>query len=154
MAASSRVHMVNVDITARGEVSEHARRLAREKVGSLERAVRGPFLAAHVVLTEASNPRKSDHARAEAEIDLQGRLIRAHASAPSMEAAVDAVTKRLQQQLRRHVERLITPIALETAIAEMNVVHHRSLFVENAANRRGNIIYRSNDGNYGLIEPA
>ncbi|MGB0093855.1 MAG: hypothetical protein WBP81_15155 [Solirubrobacteraceae bacterium] len=42
MAASSRVHMVNVDITARGEVSEHARRLAREKVGSLERAVRVP----------------------------------------------------------------------------------------------------------------
>ncbi|MGB0093856.1 MAG: sigma 54 modulation/S30EA ribosomal C-terminal domain-containing protein [Solirubrobacteraceae bacterium] len=105
-------------------------------------------------MTEASNPRKSDHARAETEIDLQGRLIRAHASAPSMEAAVDAVTKRLQQQLRRHVERLITPIALETAIADMNVVHHRSLFFENAANRRGNIIYRSNDGNYGLIEPA
>jgi ribosome-associated translation inhibitor RaiA len=271
--------MINVEVTARGEVSERARQLAREKVGSLDAVVKGPVLAARVVLTEAGNRRIPDPSRAEAEIDLQGRLIRARAAAPSMEAAVDAVADRLHQNLRRYVERLITrarepaersvgewthrsryelpaltvasdneepeivrrksfvsgpisvghaadaledldhefllfadvdsgadavlywrddgllavieppgvqarqepgvqverepgvqaerergpirernrfsgPITLEAALGEMRLVNHRFLFFENAANGRGNVIYRRYDGDFGLIELA
>jgi putative sigma-54 modulation protein len=98
----------NVEITARGTVSEHARTYARDKVRALERYVKAPILGARVVLTTERNPRIAEPARAEAEIDLQGHLIRACADAETVEAATDAVTERLQRQLRRFVGRLVT----------------------------------------------
>jgi ribosomal subunit interface protein len=254
---------INVEVTARGEVSEQARAAAREKLGDLESFVKGPILGAWVVLTEESNPRISMPARAEAEVNLQGRSIRARTAAPSMDAAVDDVAERLQRHVRRYLDRLITrqrepaesspgewshrswspprspvferpveereiirrksfgfgpmpveeavdaledldhdfflfrdaqtdadaivywrddgllalieprwadaseflgpvleqsrfssPIDLQAAVAEMNLVSHRFLFFENAATGRGNVIYRRYDGHYGLIEPA
>ena len=236
--------------------------MAREKVAALERVVKGPVLGARVVLTQEQNPRIPNPARAEAEINLQGRLVRARTAAPSLDAAVDDVAERLQRHLRRYVDRMITrqrepgetlpgewshrawsparpptferpaeereivrrksfafgpmsvedaadaledldhefflfrdadteadavlywrddgllalietrdaesadhgpvhehsrftsPVALEAAVGEMNEVGHRFLFFENAASRRGNILYRRYDGHYGLIEPV
>ena len=254
---------MNIEITARGDVSEHAREQAREKLGNLEAFVKGPLLGARVVLIQEPNPRIPMPARAEAEVDLQGRFIRARAAAPSMEAAVDDVVERLQRHLRRYVDRLAarqrepaepqpgewahrswsaprsstferpveereiirrksftfgamsvdeaadaledldndfflfhdvgtdadavvywrddgllalieprsvqstdsrgavleksrlsSPIGLEAAVAEMNMVGHRFLFFENAATGRGNGIYRRYDGHYGLIASA
>jgi ribosomal subunit interface protein len=89
-------------------VSDHTRRLAREKVAALERVVKGPILSARVVLTLEQNPRIPEPARAEAEISLQGRLVRARSAAPSLDAAVDDVAERLQRHLRRYVDRMIT----------------------------------------------
>lgn len=254
---------INIEVTARGEVSDRAREQAREKLGELEQFAKGPILGARAVLIQEPNPRIPMSARAEAEVDLQGRVIRARAAAPSMDAAVDDVAERLQRHLRRYLERLITrqrepaqptpgewshrswspprpptfvrpveereiirrksfafgamsvgdaadaltdldhdfflfhdvetnadalvywrddgllalieprwaasvddhgpvrepsrfssPIDLETAVAEMNVVNHRFLFFENADTGRGNVIYRRYDGHYGLIEPV
>jgi len=255
---------INVEVVTRGDVGERPREQARQKVGALERFVKGPILGARVVLIQEPNPRIPQPARAEAEINLQGRLVRARAAAPSIEAAVDDVAERLQRHLRRYVETLITrqreppeapagewshrswspprpptfvrpaqereiirrksfafgpmsivqaaddlealdhdfflfhngetdadeviyrrddgrlglieprraarpdddhgairetsrlssPIDLDAAVAEMNAVRHRFLFFENAATRRGNVIYRRHDGHYGLIEPA
>lgn len=251
--------MVEVEVVARGDVSEHAREAARAKVAVLERYVKGPILRARVVLTQERNPRIPDPARAEAEVDLQGRLVRARAAAASMDAAVDDVAERLARNLQRYVERMIEaqrgsaapapgewshrsrtlprttalerpaeerelrrrksfaagamsvdeaadaledldhefflfhdadtdadallywredgrlalmeataagaailgepsrlsqPIALEAAIEEMNAVGHRYLFFENVRSGRANVIYRRDDGHYGLIEPA
>ena len=98
----------NVEITSRGAVSEHARTYARDKIHALERYVKAPILGARVVLITERNPRIADRARAEAEIDLQGHLIRACADAETVEAATDAVIDRLQRQLRRFVDRLVT----------------------------------------------
>jgi ribosomal subunit interface protein len=99
---------INIEVTARGKVSEHARADAREKLAGLESVVKGPILDARIVLVQEANPRIPMPARAEAEVDLQGRSIRARSAAPSMEAAVDEVAERLRRHLRRHVERLIT----------------------------------------------
>jgi ribosomal subunit interface protein len=254
---------INIEITARGDVDERARERARQRLADVERFVKRPILGARVVLIQESNPRISLPARAEAEIDLQGRSVRARVAAPSMEAAVDAVAERLQRHVHRYVERLVTrerepaealvgewshrswssprpstfarpvqereiirrksfafgpmsvdqaadaledldhdfflfhdaktdadaivywrdddllaliepasvqaadnrgpihernrfssPIELQAAVAEMNAVSHRFLFFENAADGRGNVIYRRYDGHYGLIEPA
>jgi ribosomal subunit interface protein len=98
----------NVEITSRGKVGEHARAHAQDKVSALERYVKAPILGARVVLTTESNPRISEPARVEAEIDLQGHVLRAHADGPTLEAAIDEVTARLQTQLRRFVDRLVT----------------------------------------------
>ena len=99
---------MNVKVTTRGDVSDRAREQAREEIAALERFVKGPVLGARVVLIQEANPRIPTPARAEAEFDLQGRFIRARTSAPSMQAAVDDVAERLQRQLRRYVDRLVT----------------------------------------------
>ena len=96
--------LINVEVTSRGEVGERVRTDAREKLGALERLVNGPVLGARVVLSEERNPRIPDHGRAEAEIDLQGRVIRARATGPTVQAAVDEVAERLRRQLRRYVD--------------------------------------------------
>ncbi len=99
---------INIEITARGEISDHARTHAREKIDALERFVNTPILGARVVLCLERNPRIAQPARAEAEIDVQGRVIRAHADAVTVEAAIDEVSERLQRQLRGYVDRLVT----------------------------------------------
>ncbi len=99
---------INIEITTRGEVSRHARQQAREKISELETFAKGPFLGARVVLIHEPNPRIPMPARAEAELDLQGRAVRARTAAPSMEAAVDDLAERLQRQLRRYIDHLVT----------------------------------------------
>jgi ribosomal subunit interface protein len=99
---------INIEVTARGKVSRRVRAEARRKLDRLEGFSKGPVLGARVVLIQEPNPRIPLPARAEAEINLQGRLVRARAAAPSMEAAVDDVAERLQRQLRRYVDRLLT----------------------------------------------
>jgi ribosomal subunit interface protein len=99
---------INIQVSARGEVSDRSRRCAQMKLGELEAFTKGPILGARIVLIQEANPRIAMPARAEAEVDLQGRVVRARAAAPSMEAAIDDVTERLQRHLRRYVERLVT----------------------------------------------
>lgn len=96
---------INVEITARGQVSSRLRARAEHRISRLEGFTKGPLLGARVVLTQEANPRIAAPSRAEAEIDLQGRLIRAQAAAPAMDAAVDEMVERLQRQLRRYVDR-------------------------------------------------
>jgi len=74
---------------------------ARRPGGGCERADSGRSRGAR----RGTQPAHPMPARAEAEVDLQGRCIRARAVAPSIEAAVDDVAERLQRHLRRYVER-------------------------------------------------
>jgi ribosomal subunit interface protein len=104
----ARMSPINIEVTARGNVSKGVRAEARRKLDRLEGFSKGPILGARVVLIQEPNPRIALPARAEAEINLQGRLVRARAAAPSMEAAVDDMAERLQRQLRRYVDRLVT----------------------------------------------
>lgn len=99
---------VEVRVTARGRVSDDAQRLAHDEVGRLDHYVKGPVMDAHVVLTQEENPRIAFPARAEGEITLPGRTVRARTAGPSMNAAVDDLAERLQDQLRRFVDRLMT----------------------------------------------
>jgi len=97
----ARVSPINIEVTAGGNVSNRARAEARKKLDRLEGFSKEPVLGARVVLIQEPNPRIPLPARAEAEINLQGRLVRARAAASSMEAAVDDVAERLQRQLRQ-----------------------------------------------------
>jgi ribosomal subunit interface protein len=99
---------MEVEVTSRGEVTEQAKEAARAKVGRLDRVVKGPVLGARVVLVQERNPRIERPARAEGEVNLAGRPVRARADAPAMEAAVDELAERLQRALRHAVERMIT----------------------------------------------
>jgi ribosome-associated translation inhibitor RaiA len=99
---------MHVDVTVRGHVPEGVAEAAAEQVAALERFAKGPLTAARVVLVSEHNPRIPYPARAHGGFLLAGRPIRARVAAPSMSAAVDAVTDRLRDQLRRHVDRMVT----------------------------------------------
>lgn len=99
---------MEVQVTARGDVADRTKRLAREEVARLERYVKGPVMGARVVLIQEENPRIPFPARAEGEIVVAGRPVRARTAAPSMDAAVDDVAERLRRQLCRFVDRVST----------------------------------------------
>jgi ribosomal subunit interface protein len=100
---------MDVEVTAKGDISKRVRQLARRKVGELDRYVKGPVIgSARVVLTQESNPSIELAARAEADVDVAGHLVRARVAAPSMESAVDQLAEHLRRQLRRFVEQMVT----------------------------------------------
>jgi len=96
---------VDVEVTTRGDVGEEARRRAQEKIGELDAQVSIPMLRARVVLTQEENPRIARASRAEGEVDLNGRLVRARVAAVAMPQAVDELTDHLLRQLRRSMDR-------------------------------------------------
>lgn len=98
---------MNVDVTTRGQVGERAVEAAKTKVAALERYVDGALLGARVVLTQEENPRIEQPARAEGELILAGKPIRAHTKAASMDAAVDDLAELLKARMRDFVDRSI-----------------------------------------------
>jgi ribosome-associated translation inhibitor RaiA len=99
---------MNVQVATRGEVGEGTTRLAEEEMARIEGYVKGPVIGARVVLTQEQNPRILLPARAEGEITLAGRAVRARAAAASMDAAVDELAERLRERVRHYVDRMAT----------------------------------------------
>jgi ribosome-associated translation inhibitor RaiA len=99
---------LHVSVSVRGRVWREYAERAAQRVAELERLAPGSLLHAHVVLTQESNPRIALAARAEAQLLLAGKPIRARVAAPAMSAAVELLAARLREQLRRHIERRIT----------------------------------------------
>ena len=97
--------MIEVDVTARGEVPESAREYAVERIGRLEQVVESPGMRARVVLNQEANPRIERPARAEGEISLNGPVVRASVADIDASAAINQLATRLERQLRRFVDR-------------------------------------------------
>lgn len=108
---------MDVDVSTRGSVAPDLAQLAAEKVGALDAAVQHPLTDARVVLLEKQNPRIPQSARAEGDIRMSGHTIRARVEAETMAEAVHALAERLQQQLRRHIDRLETRSRLPASVA-------------------------------------
>jgi len=117
---------MEVEVTARGQVEEHTRRLAEEEFARLEDYVKGPVMGGRVVLTQEQNPRIPLPARAEGEIVLAGHAVRARAAAGLMDAAVDELGERMRRQVCRYVDR-ITTRQREPAESEPGEWRHASL---------------------------
>ena len=96
---------MDVRVTTRGPVPAGLAEDARKRIGALDRLVEEPILDAHVVLTQEENPRIERSARAEAEIDLNGHIIRGRVAEGEMRHAVDQLAEHLGRQLRSFVER-------------------------------------------------
>lgn len=98
---------MNVEVTTRGPVEPQMVELAEEKVGDLESAVGRELDQARVVLQQEKEgiPLGS---RAEGEVSLNGKMIRGRVEADSMTHAIHDLAERLQHQIRRHIDRLIS----------------------------------------------
>ena len=90
---------VPVEVTLRGHVGSHARDYARDKVAAALAGEQPGVLHAHVVLERRADPAVPRPHRAEVTADVHGAVLRAHAVAPSMGEAVDAMESRLRRQL-------------------------------------------------------
>jgi ribosome-associated translation inhibitor RaiA len=99
--------MVNVDdlknvvVHAHGQVSAREHAYAHDKIALLARSVLGPVRSARVDLIAYADPARKQSALAKAELDIDGKIVRAHAEAQTMAAAVDALQGRLRHRLER-----------------------------------------------------
>lgn len=91
-----------VVVQARGPVTAAERAYAQEKVGHLAGVAWGPVLYARVDLTAHTDPGREHPAFAKAELDVNGRLVRAHVAARSMYEAIDLLEARLRTRLEKH----------------------------------------------------
>ncbi len=57
-------------------------------------------------------------------------------------------------QVVRKKQVLVKPITVDEAILEMNMINHSFFMFINAETDEINVVYKRDDGNYGLLEPT
>ena len=92
---------VDVEVSTHGRLSTDAVEYARSKVTDLGRLTDRPVLRARVRLTRHGDPAVERPVVAQANMDVDGRLVRAQADGTTAHEAVD----RLEQRLRRSLAR-------------------------------------------------
>lgn len=97
--------MIDVDVTTRGTVSAEEAGHAATLLGALDRCVPDPVLGARAMLRYEPNPRLERPARAEAELDVNGRLVCARVAATTMALAIGELADRLERQLEDFSDR-------------------------------------------------
>ena len=98
---------MQVSVTARTAMSAGQKRRAASRLEALERLAPGRVLEARVCVQRDDNPRIAQPYRAEGEIDVNGRIVRAHVVGPSTGAVLDSLADRLEGRLRRAADRRI-----------------------------------------------
>ena len=101
MTSSTPASVIDVQVQASGRVTEDAKRAATEKIRAVSRLIAVPVLSARVRLTQSADPAVERPAMAQASLDLNGRLLRAHFAASTMREAIDGLDDRLRDQLER-----------------------------------------------------
>ena len=96
----------DVVVHSEGLVNGAERAYAREKVGHVRRFAPGPVLYARADLTAHADPARERPFFAKAEMDVNGRLVRARVSAASMSEAIDLLADRLRERLERFAHHL------------------------------------------------
>ena len=89
---------LDVEVTTHGRLPG-AGDYARDKIGSLVRLAHRPVLSARVTLTRHRDPAVARPVVAQANLDVNGRLIRAQVSAGTAREAIDLLSDRLRRQL-------------------------------------------------------
>ena len=97
---------IDVQVVTRGaRIGSAVKAYARRKVAALARIAPGPVRHARVTLGRAADPAVARPAHAKAVLDLNGRLVRAEASARRLEEAVDLLEARLRHRLEHLASR-------------------------------------------------
>src|ERR1035437_8090547 len=97
--------LMDVTVSTRGDVAEGEKDHAGKRGGVLEQHVSDPVLGARVTLKLERNPRLTRPARAEAELNVNGHMLRGHVASATMSQAIDELAVHLERQLRDFVDR-------------------------------------------------
>lgn len=92
---------VPVDVQVSDEPTVEIREYAEQRIRSVFRFAHEPVLYARARVSRHRDPAASPRATAQANLDVNGRLVRAQVSAPTSEEAIDRMHDRLQHSLER-----------------------------------------------------
>ena len=95
-----------IEVSHKGDVSQRSLEVAVEKVTHVAEHCREPVLHLEVRLIHEANPAHDHPSSAEATLDVQGRPVRAHATAPTIDEAIDLLADRLRRRLAKHEDKL------------------------------------------------
>lgn len=115
--------MIDVAVTARGHIADSEKDHARKRVGVLDECVSDPILGARVTLMLERNPRLSRPARAEAELNVNGHMLRGRVAGETMREAIDVLGGHLERQLHDFVDRR-TRLKRRAGESREGVWHH------------------------------
>lgn len=90
-----------IELQARGDVPDSAIDYARKRVAATTRLAPEPILFIRVRLTLHGNPAAERPAVAQANVDLNGRLVRVQAVAETTQEAIDEMAERLRMRYER-----------------------------------------------------
>lgn len=183
-----------MNFTVRGqqiEVTDALKEYVEKKLSRLERYFDAPPTSDGSVTLSTTRGLHT----VEVTIPLPGLVLRAEDESEDMYASIDAVTDKLERQIRKHKTKLnrkfrqdrglktlfveepvtngsasaedldhddlevvrtkrflLKPMDVEEAILQMNMVGHNFFVFSNIDNEEVNVVYKRNDGKYGLIE--
>jgi hypothetical protein len=95
--------LLDVDVTTHGRLPGAAE-YARQKIGALGRLTHRPVLHARVRLTKCDDPALELPVIAQANLDVEGRVVRAQVAAGTDREAIDRLQARLRQRLEQVAE--------------------------------------------------
>jgi ribosome-associated translation inhibitor RaiA len=105
MAAPKRPVAVSVDVTVRGDVPVDVVEYAETKISRVLEHTGDRVLRATATLSLSGDPAVPRPGRAEATLDVNGTLVRAHAAAGDLVGAIDLLEDRLRENLLAHRDR-------------------------------------------------
>jgi hypothetical protein len=94
-----------ISVIVHGEVSEEEIEYARDRVLTVLAKISEPVLLARVKLTFAPDPARTRPAIAQALLDVNGDLVRAHVAAETAHVATDLLQRRLRDKLDHRSQR-------------------------------------------------
>ncbi|MBS2964171.1 HPF/RaiA family ribosome-associated protein [Actinocrinis puniceicyclus] len=98
---SQRASAESVLVEVTGPLSSEDRRYAVDKLHALAAYTRQQLRRVHVTVAVSGNPAASHPVRVGVSLDVNGRIVQAHAEGDSVPACVDAVRQRLYMRLVR-----------------------------------------------------
>lgn len=98
---------VPIEVQVTGERTPHIEEYAQQRVRSVFRYAHEPVLHARVRLTRHGDPAVDRPVTAQANLDVNGRTVRAQVRAPTAREAVDRLHDRLRQRLRHYQQRIV-----------------------------------------------
>ena len=149
-----------------------------EKIGRFEK-----YLGASTEATVTLSVEKYRH-KAEVHLKINGSTIQAECITGEMYSSIDEVVEKLARQVRKHKEKTVTqrksrnkkeavveskeivptiiknksynikPMSVEEAAMQMDLMDRAFFVFTNASSGGINVLYKRNDGNFGLIEPV
>ncbi|PWU25103.1 MAG: ribosome-associated translation inhibitor RaiA [Candidatus Rokuibacteriota bacterium] len=167
----------NVEVTA--AIEDYAQR----KLGKLAKQLAEPTRV-ELELAVERNPSISANHVAEATIWTKGPILRAREASEDMKASIDLLADKLERQVKRYRQKrrheherhssvasvpaaieenpvivrkkqfTLNPLTAEEAVLQLELVGHDFYVFRNLDSGEINVVYRRDDGGYGLIEPA
>lgn len=167
-----------MNISVRGkniQVTDALKEHVDKRIGKLEKYL-GDVEATATLVVE-----KNNH-RIEVTIPVNGMIVRGEETTDDMYASIDLVVEKLEKQINKYRGKLskklrnlasidptpaedtvdevvrtkrftIKPMPVEEAILQMNLLGHDFYVFSNAETMETNVVYKRNDGKFGLIEP-